>query len=104
MRPTKHETLTGRKPIRVSEFDLPTKAQARQLDAWLNGHLESSALPKKNNIEERKRRNRARTRASRRSIRWQQEHREAYNARMRAYRKRRRLGEKGERVDVGGGG
>jgi len=103
MRSTKHETLIGRKPVRFSELDLPTKTEMRRIEAWLTGHAGSSELPKNNNIEERRRKNRARARASERTIRWQQENREAYNARMRAYRKRRRLAARAEGCSVGAG-
>ena len=91
MRPTKHDTLSGRKAVRSCELDLPSKAEMRQIGRWLSGRPDRTELPKQNNIEERKRRNRARAKAVERSIRWQQANREAYNARMRAWRKRRRL-------------
>ncbi len=108
MRHTKHESLTGRKPLRCSELDLPTKAEMRQIRRWLGAQPDRTELPKQNNIEERKRKNRARARAREKAclrvLRWQQTHREEYNAKMRAYRKKRRLAAKGEEISVGGEG
>jgi hypothetical protein len=88
MRHTKHDTLSGRKATRSSELDLPTKDEMRQIDRWLSGQTSRTELPKKVNIEERKRKNRARAKASKRVIRWQKRNRKKWAAKMKAYRRK----------------
>lgn len=89
-RPTKHDAMSGRKQRTQSGFDLPTKAEMRKVDRWLKGESDTE-LPKENNIEQRKRKNRARSKACARVVRCHHRHRNDYNAYMRDYMRRKRM-------------
>jgi hypothetical protein len=102
MRHTKHDSLSGRKSVRANELNVPTKAEIRMIGRWLDGQAASTEPPKRFNIEERKRRNRARAKAVARVRRWRRRHRKAYNAYMSAYRKRRRLAAKADKHSFAG--
>lgn len=80
-------------------MDLPTMAEMRKMWRLLNAKPDRTELPKQVNIEERKRKNRARANNTRRVVKWQRIHREAYNAKMRAYRQRRKLEENPANAD-----
>lgn len=88
MRHTKHDALSGRKATRQSELDLPSKDDMRRIDRWLSGRPDRGELPKTVNIDERKRKNRARAKANQRRVRWQQRNRKKWAAKMKAYRRK----------------